>query len=157
MLLAGLVDAGAVLTVVAGGQKLRDPAPLVRALRSVSLRMGAGPVRVAAACEVAAGLAVLLVGSRAATLALGASYVVFTGFVVLALTRGGVLSSCGCFGTADLPPTWSHALVTAVIAGAAMTGAPGPLPLGAAELITTAAVAACAYLVLAVLPMVSAP
>ena len=31
-------------------------------------------------------------------------YAGFTAFVVLALRRGGVLSSCGCFGRADTPP-----------------------------------------------------
>lgn len=99
----------------------------------------------------------LLVGSRAASLALSASYALFTAFVVLALTRGGVLSSCGCFGRADLRPTRSHALLTAAISVAAATGAPGPLPLSVAALVTTAAVTVCAYLVLAVLPLVSTP
>lgn len=134
-----------------------DPTSLVRAARSVSLPMGALSVRVLAACEVAVGLVVLLVGSRAASLALSASYALFTAFVVLALMRGGVLSSCGCFGKTDLPPTRSHALLTAAISVAAATGAPGPLPLSVAALLTTAAVAVCAYLVLAVLPLVSTP
>jgi hypothetical protein len=157
MLLEGLVDAGAGLAVLAGGQKLLDPTSLVRAARSVSLPIGALSVRVLAGFEVAVGLVVLLVGSRLASLALSASYALFTAFVVLALTRGGVLSSCGCFGRADLRPTRSHALLTAAISVAAATGAPGPLPLSVAALVTTAAVTVCAYLVLAVLPLVSTP
>ena len=48
-------------------------------------------------------------------------YAGFTAFVVIALRRGGVLSSCGCFGKADTPPTRAHALVTgaASVIGAA--------------------------------------
>lgn len=155
MLLLGLVDAGALLAVLAGGQKVLEPAPLVRAARSVSLPVGPSLVRVLAVLETVVGLGVLVLGSRATSLALCASYAAFTVFVLLALSRGGVLASCGCFGKADTPPTRAHALLTAVIAIAAATGTPGPLPLGPAALVTTAAVAVCAYVSLAVLPLVS--
>ena len=46
-------------------------------------------------------------------------YAGFTAFVVIALRRGGVLSSCGCFGRADTPPTRAHALVTGAASGTA--------------------------------------
>ncbi|MFN2538612.1 MAG: MauE/DoxX family redox-associated membrane protein [Mycobacteriales bacterium] len=153
MLLQGLVHAAAGLLLLAGLQKVADPRPLVRAARSVGLRVPASAVRAVAACEVLVGLATLLVGSRAAALAVAASYAVFTAFVLLARARGGVLASCGCFGRTDLPPTRTHAAVTAVLALAATTGTPGALPLDPAVLVTTAAVAACGYLVLAVLPL----
>ena len=155
MLLQGLVHAAAGLLVLAGGQKVVDPQPLVRALRSVGARrLGAGLVRVVALVEVGVGAAALVVGSRAAGLAIATSYAGFTVFVLVARRRGGVLASCGCFGKADLPPTRTHAVLTASVAAAATTGAPGALPLGAAALVTTTAVAVCAYLVLAVLPSV---
>lgn len=156
VLLQGLVHAAAGLLVLAGLQKVADPHPLVRAARSVGLRLSATAVRALAAVEVAIGLATLLGGSRPAALALATSYAAFTAFVVLALRRGGVLASCGCFGKSDLPPTRTHAALTAAFAVAAMTGTPGALPLTAAALVTTAAVAVCGYLVLTVLPLVQA-
>ena len=156
MLLQGVVHAAAALLVLAGGQKLLDPLPLVRAARSIGVRLPRGAVRVGAAVEVAIGAAALVMGSRWTALALAASYAVFTGFVLTARLRGGVLASCGCFGKADVPPTLTHAVVTGAIAAAALTGVPGSLPLTAAALVTTAAVAATAYLVLAVLPLVQA-
>ena len=156
-MLQGPVDAGAVLLVFAGGQKVLDPSPLIRAARSVRLPLPATVVRFFAGIEVVIGLAVLLVGSRPASLALSASYLTFTAFVLLARARGGVLASCGCFGKSDVPPTRTHAVLTAGLAVAAAAGVPAPLPLSAAALVTTAALAVCAYLVLAVLPLVPVP
>ena len=57
-------------------------------------------------------VAALAVPSRVTAVLLAAMYAVFTAFVVTALRRGGVLSSCGCFGRADTPPTRAHAVVT---------------------------------------------
>ncbi|HYN68309.1 MAG TPA: MauE/DoxX family redox-associated membrane protein [Ornithinibacter sp.] len=104
--------AAAVLLGVAGVPKVRDPGDLVRAVRSVGVPFGRGAVRAFAVAEVAVAGAALLAPSRLTAVLLGAMYAVFTAFVVLALRRGGVLSSCGCFGRADTPPTWAHALVT---------------------------------------------
>ena len=162
--LAGPYLASAALLVAAGVSKLRDPLPLVRALRSARLPASAPLVRLGAAAEVALGLVAVLHGSRAAAALVCASFVAFTGFVVLARVRGGVLASCGCFGKADTPPTASHVAVTAALAGVAAVVAWQPLgPLtdvlaaspaaGAPLLLATAAVTAPAYLVLAVLPL----
>ena len=154
MLLAGPFLAAAALLVLAGAQKVADPRPLVRALRSTGLWVPSGAVRGLAAAEAAVGVAGLLSGTRAAAVAVGLSYAAFTAFVLLALARGGVLASCGCFGKADTPPTRTHAAVTAGFALAALSGTPDgvTLPL----LVTSAAVAACAYLLLAVQPLVGA-
>ncbi|MGB8651843.1 MAG: MauE/DoxX family redox-associated membrane protein [Mycobacteriales bacterium] len=161
MVLAGVFYAAAALLVLAGAQKAADPQPLVRALRSVAVPVPRLVVRLLAAAEAALGLAALLTGSRWSSAALATSYAVFTGFVLLARAKGGVLASCGCFGKRDLPPTRTHAAVTAVLAVAlgvtAAGAAPGALPLDLALLVPTAAVVACAYLVLAVLPLLSAP
>ncbi|MBW8801222.1 MAG: hypothetical protein JF597_49060 [Streptomyces sp.] len=154
MLLQGLVHAAAALLILAGAQKVHDPLPLVRAARSVGLRFHWQLVRAVAAAEVGVGLAALVDGARWTALLVAASYAVFTGFVVAARLRGGVLASCGCFGKADVPATRTHALVTGAVALGALTGAPGALPLTAAAVVTTAAVAVTAYLVLAVLPLV---
>lgn len=111
--LVGLYLAAALLLIVAGALKVRHPDPLVRALRSVRLPGGAMLVRVFGAAEVVLGLAALLPGGRPAAALMAVSYAVFTGFVVLALARDGVLSSCGCFGKVDCPPTRTHVAITA--------------------------------------------
>lgn len=156
MLLQGVVHAASGLLVLAGAQKAVAPMPLVRALRSVGPRVPRDAVRAAAALEALVGLAALVDGRRATSLAVAASYAVFTGFVLLARQRGGVLASCGCFGKADTPPTATHAALTGLLAAAALTGAPGALPVTVLALATTAAVAVTAYLVLAVLPLATA-
>lgn len=104
--------AAAALLAVAGVPKVRDPGDLVRAVRSVGMPFGRGAVRAFAVAEVAVALAAVLAPGRVTALLLSVVYAGFTAFVVLALRRGGVLSSCGCFGRADTPPTRAHALVT---------------------------------------------
>lgn len=111
-LLAPLAAAAALL-VVAGAPKVLRPLPAVRALRSAGRRVPPALVRVAGGAEAGLGLATLAFGGRPAAALVAASYAGFTGFVLLARRRGGVLSSCGCFGRADPPATGSHAVVTA--------------------------------------------
>lgn len=168
--LAGPYLASAALLVVAGVAKLLDPLPLVRALRSGGLPMRSAPagalVRVVAAVEVLLGLLAVLTGSAPAAAGVAVSYAAFTAFVLVALRRGGVLASCGCFGKADTPPTAGHVVVTgalAVVAAAVAVRPLGDLPtlLGDAPgaglplLVVTVAVAATCYLVLALLPGLS--
>ena len=66
------------------------------------------------------GLAALSIGGPVPTALLGLSYLGFTGFVVLALRRGGAVSSCGCLGRPDTPPTRTHAVVTTTLGVAAL-------------------------------------
>src|SRR4051794_38843397 len=105
--------AAAALLVVAGAPKIADPLPLVRALRSVGLPAGRGLVRTFAVGEVVVGLAALVQPSRTTALLMAVLYAGFTAFVGLALARGGVLESCGCFGKADTPPTRAHLVLAA--------------------------------------------
>jgi len=156
--------AASALLVGAGVPKLGDPMPLVRALRSTGLPAGRGLVRVVAGLEVVLGLwAVALPGVVNAALVCTA-YLVFTGFVALALKRGGVLGSCGCFGKADTPPTRSHLAVTGALAGLAGLVALTPeraawTPVTALPTVGTLALAALitflAWQALAVLPTVT--
>jgi hypothetical protein len=163
--LSGPYLAATALLVVAGGGKLVDPLPLVRALRSVGLsrRLTGGVVRAAAAGELGLGLLAILTGSRLAALGVALSYAAFTVFVLVALRRGGVLASCGCFGKADTPPTRTHVTVTGAFCLVAAAFAVQPLgslgDLLAAQpgggvplLLATAAVAVTSYLALALLP-----
>lgn len=162
--LAGPYLAAAALLVAAGGAKLLDPLPLVRALRSAGLRAPSLLVRTGALAELALGVAAIVTGSAPAAAGVAVSYAAFTGFVLVALRRGGVLASCGCFGKADTPPTGLHVAVTAALAVVAVVMAVrplGPLPdllaaqpgAGLPLLAASAAVAVTGYLVLALLPL----
>ena len=162
--LAGPYLAAAVLLAAAGAAKLRDPLPLVRALRSARLPGSSGLVRVLAAAELVLGVLAVVLGSRATAALVCASYLAFTGFVLLARRRGGVLASCGCFGRSDTPPTATHVVVTAALAAGAaavcvrplgpLTGVLDAAPAAGLPLVlATAAVAVSAYLVLALLPL----
>lgn len=169
--LAGPLLAGAVLLVVAGVPKVADPLPLVNALRSVGLLLPGGRAsaalgRLLALAEIVVGLlAILLPGMLSAAL-VALAYVGFTGFVALALRRGGVLASCGCFGKADTPPTRTHLVLTGALALAATGVAVSPPPPRvwstiAPDLVATTGLYAVvlaflSYLVIAVLPLASA-
>lgn len=106
------------------------------------------------------------VGGAVPTGLVAVAYLAFTAFLVLALSRGGAVSSCGCLGRPDTPPTRTHAVVTAGLAigcgAAAFDGgfAPGDVTLSAADLtaLSVAAVAGwLAWLAFAVLPHVRLP
>ena len=165
--LAGPYLASAALLVAAGAAKVRDPLPLMRALVSAGVpsRPALAPlVRVGAAVEIALGLLAIGTGSGIAAAGVALSYLAFTGFVLLALRRGGVLASCGCFGKADTPPTVLHVAVTgalALVAAVAAVRPLGSLPTllasspwnGLPLLLASAAVAVTTYLVLSLLPL----
>ena len=68
------------LVVVAGGSKLRDPLPLVRALRSARLPGTAPLVRVLATAEIVVGTAAVVTGSRLSALLVCLSYAAFIGY-----------------------------------------------------------------------------
>lgn len=148
----GVFLAAALLLVIAGVQKVFDPKPLVRALRSTGLAVPSPAVRILAVGEVTVGVLGVVTGNG---IGVAISYAAFTGFVIFAKFRGGVLSSCGCFGKADTPPTWLHAGVTAGLAVASVPGRTAALDL--ALLAAAAAVAATSYVAMAVLPLVQAP
>jgi hypothetical protein len=153
---------GTVILLIAGLGKVRHPAGTAQALRTQRLPATSALVRALGVTEIAVATAALA-GVGAAAWAVAALYLGFTGFVVLALTSGRPLSSCGCFGEADLPPTRTHVGVTAALALAAAcavlsgpTGLPALLALGpaaaAAGLAVTALLSALSLLTLTGLP-----
>jgi hypothetical protein len=162
--LSGPFLAASALLIVAGVPKLVDPLPLVRAVRSAGLPGGRTSVRLIAAAETAVGIWAILAPGRLTAGLVSTAYLLFTAFVALALRRGGVLGSCGCFGRPDTPPTRAHLALTA--AATLMSGAVAASPsLGAwapalsIDAVATAAAAALiaflAWQVLAVLPTVT--
>lgn len=153
--------AAAVLLVVAGLPKVLDPGDLVRALRSIGLPAHPLLVRAFALAEVLAGGAAIVLANRPALVAVALLHAGFTAFVLVALARGGVVASCGCFGQADTPPTRAHAAVTGLLALAAAGAAVAPPSTpwwgaGPATVVVTALLAGLlaflAWQVIAVLP-----
>jgi len=111
----------AALLVLAGAPKTRWPGNAVGALKSVGVHVPGVAVRAFGAAEAAIGIAAIVTGARAAAALVAASYVGFSAFLVVALRKGGVVSSCGCVGRADTPPTTSHLAVTTLLAAGAIT------------------------------------
>src|SRR5689334_14225770 len=104
------------LLLLAGAPKAADPTLTVGALRSVGLLVPPLVVRLFGAGEAAVGLATLLTGSRPLAALVAVSYAGFSAFLVVALRSGGAVSSCGCVGRPDTPPTGSHLAVTVMLA-----------------------------------------
>ena len=116
------------LLAVGGGAKAVRPRDTAQALTAVGLRFPRVlpprvAVRVGGAIEVVIGVAALLVGGPVLCALVAASYVAFTGFVVVALRTGAPISSCGCFGKADTPPSVVHVVLDLLFAGVATAAA----------------------------------
>lgn len=124
-LTAALLLGGAALA------KLRRPEPAAAAL-SVS------PSVVRAASVVELGVAVLMVARPALGGPLGCALFLGLAALVVAQLRRGATRSCGCLGSAELPPSRLHVAVNVALAGCALAR-----PEVAATL-TTAAVCAAA-------------
>jgi len=113
---SALVLVAALVLVWAGLAKAARPQGTARALRAAGLPLHPQFVRAVAVLELAVGAAVAGTSDRVAVAAMAVSYAGFTLFVAVALRKGSVLSSCGCFGAADAPPTPGHVLVNAAFA-----------------------------------------
>lgn len=110
--LAGPFLAAVALLALAGAAKLRRPAGTVAALQAARLPASTGLVRALGATElVVAALTLAPVGPVGPAL-LAAAYAGFSGFVVRALRRSGLSSSCGCFGAEDTAVGPIHLTVT---------------------------------------------
>jgi len=114
--LAGPLAIAAVLLVVGGAAKVRSPLDTARALQGVGIGATALVVRVLASVEVAVGALALLVDSRVLAALVAVSYLAFAVFVVRALRADAPISSCGCFGKIDTPPSRVHVVIDGVIA-----------------------------------------
>lgn len=128
--LGGPAVASAILLAIGGTSKLLRPANTSHALRGLRLPAAPSGVRLLAAAEIGVAVGALAGGGRYAWLLVAAAYLGFAGFVVFAMRRGGAVSSCGCFGAPDTPPTLVHVLVTTAASAVALATAgepPGPL------------------------------
>jgi hypothetical protein len=120
-------------------------------------------VRLFGATEAIVAVGALTTGYPVFALLVGLSYLAFAAFVLLALTRGGAVSSCGCFGEPDTPATVGHVVLDVAAAVVALAVAAGggsdwrgflaDQPLGGAPfIILTATCTYLGYLALTVLP-----
>ena len=161
--MAGPFAAAAILLGLGGALKVRRPEPTAHALGAVGLPASVPFVRLFGVAEVVVAVGALTAGHPVFALLVGLSYLAFAGFVLLALARGGAISSCGCFGEPDTPATPGHAvldLAAAAVAFAVAAGGgsdwPGFLgdqPLGGVPFIVlTATCAYLGYVALTVLP-----
>jgi hypothetical protein len=162
--LEGWFFLSAALLLVSGGAKLADPASTSGALRVSGLVSGSGVVYTLAVAEIATGAFSLLAGGTLAGWALAALYGGFGLFVAFALRRRIPISSCGCFGKVDTPPSVVHLFLNAAgLAGgvwAALSQSPslvsvlGDQPVaGLPYLAFLAAGTYAAYLLLTALPI----
>ena len=162
--LGGPAVASAMLLALGGASKLLRPATTSNALRSLRLPAAPFGVRLLAVAEIGVAVGALAGGGRTAWLLVAGAYLGFACFVVLAMWRGGAVSSCGCFGAPDTPPTLVHVLVTTAASAVAFATAvghpPGPLLdalagmplLGLPFLLVTGCCVWFAYAAVAVLP-----
>lgn len=107
------------LLVAGGALKVVRPHDTARALSAAGLPGGPRAVRVLSVAEVVIGAAAALTGAAAPVAGVALSYAAFTSFVGVALLRRLPLSTCGCLGGIDTPPTRTHVAVNAALAAAA--------------------------------------
>ncbi len=123
--LAGPFIVTAALLGAGGALKVARPAATAGALKQMGIPASETAVRVGAAAELAVATAAIVDGSRPFAALVAASYLAFAAFVLGALRRNVPLSSCGCFGVEDTPPTLVHLavnLTAAATAGAVALG-----------------------------------
>ena len=117
----------ALLLVLAGAGKVVDPTMTVGALRSLRIPASRHAVRIGSAVEIALGGLAFAVGGAGLWWAVAASYLAFGAFVALALRRGTMIGSCGCFGREETPPHAIHVVLDlALVAVAALTAIVSP-------------------------------
>ena len=125
-LMPGLVAAiFSALLIATGITKVIRPADTTRAVRVMGLPWAPLGTRALGMVEVVVGALVLMTASPSALFAQTGLYLVFLGFVVIALRRDLPIASCGCLGRDDTPPYWGHVVLNLVGAGASVGAALG--------------------------------
>ena len=115
------------LLAAAGVSKLVDPTMTVGALRAAGIGIPGGVVRGVGGAEALLAIAAAVTGAPVLAAAVGGSYLVFTAFVIVALTRHLPIGTCGCFGRIDTPPSALHVIVnlSAAVSAFAITARDG--------------------------------
>jgi hypothetical protein len=138
------------LLVASAVAKLRRPQPAAEALAELGLPLSRRLVRAASLVELLTAAAMVARPAAGAP----AAAALFAGFAVLVLVqlRRGSTRSCGCLGSANLPPSRLHVAVNVAFAGCCAVVRPHPLaaihhPLAGAVVCLAAATVAWAIAV----------
>ena len=126
--------------IVAGAVKAVSPAATATALRQIGWPSSPVVVRALATVELVAAIGAIAVGSALTWATVAILYAGFSGFVLWALGSNAALSSCGCFGREDTPPTAGHAAFNAAAAALATLATLDPVRLGDLDLTNSEAV-----------------
>jgi hypothetical protein len=117
--LAGPFAIAATVLALGGVLKALEPADTASAMTALGLPSGRALVRVGGAFEAIVAIGALVTGNRVLVAIVAASYLVFAVVVTVALRSGRPISSCGCFGKVDTPPSLIHVGIDLAAAGAA--------------------------------------
>lgn len=109
--LAGPAIALLALLTLAGVMKISDPAATSGALRAAGLPASYWAVRLLGMIEVGAGIVAFSTGGGVALAVAAAFYAGFAWFVLNAIHKHLPISSCGCLGAAETPPSLTHVAV----------------------------------------------
>lgn len=139
--------AATALLALGGAPKVWSPADTTRALRALRIPVTRPVVRLIGVAEVTTALVAVAAPGRTSALAVAGWYAVFAAVAVLALRSRAPLSSCGCFGAVESPPTPAHLVLVLAAAAAAAAYAASPSP----ELLTGAATERLALVALSAL------
>ena len=126
-LLSGPFLAISALLVVAGSMKVYRPKFTVGALRAARLPAGPSLVRGLGLGELVVGIGAIVNGSPLWATAVAVFYIGFAGFVIHALRSGIPISSCGCFGSPDTPPSVGHVVLNSAATAVALAVAVAPI------------------------------
>jgi hypothetical protein len=152
------------LLALAGLMKLRDPGPLVRVLRQARLPSSQPSVRIFGLIESMAGVAAFIRPGLVTGAAVAALYLGFSLFLLWLLVQQIPVTSCGCLGARETPPSVIHLALNACAATAAIAVAAGAEPSGIVPFVVDlsyraipfviglVAIAYAAYLAVAFLP-----
>lgn len=99
------------LLALAGGMKVARPDLTSGALRAAGLPDSRSAVRGLGLTEVALGVIGIILGSALVAFFTAVFYAGFAWFVIHALRHRLPISSCGCFGAAETPPSINHVVV----------------------------------------------
>jgi hypothetical protein len=108
------------LLALAGFAKAMQPAATAGALAALGLPHRRWLVRAGGSAEALLAFAAHVTGDATLAILVAMSYAGFALFVAAALYRGTPLSSCGCFGKIDTPPSPMHVALDLLAAGAAI-------------------------------------
>ena len=126
-LLSGPFLAISALLMVAGSMKFYRPKFTVGALRAARLPANPSLVRGLGLAELVVGIGAIVGGSPVWATVVAVFYIGFAGFVIHALRRGIPISSCGCFGSPDTPPSVGHVVLNSAATVVALAVAIAPI------------------------------